>query len=93
SFHYGAVSAADFPADIWRRLLLREIRRRAGRPYLYESPQGLPELRAALADYLGRARAIRARPEDIMIVNGSQQAIDLTLRVLVDPEAAVVAED
>lgn len=93
NFHYGAVSAADFPADIWRRLLLREVRRRAGRPYLYESPQGLPELRAALSDYLGRARAVRARPEQIVIVNGSQQAIDLTLRVLVDPGDAVVVED
>lgn len=93
SFHYGTMSAADFPADIWRRLLLREIRRRAGKPYLYENPQGLPELRAALSDYLQRGRGIRTRPEQILIVNGSQQAIDLALRVLVDPEAAVVVED
>lgn len=93
SFHYGTVSAADFPADIWRRLLLREIRRRAGKPYLYENPQGLPELRAALSDYLARARAVRARPEQILIVNGSQQAVDLALRVLVDPGDTVVVED
>jgi len=93
SFHYGTVSAADFPVDIWRRLLLREIRRRSGQPYLYENPQGLPELRAALSDYLQRGRGIRARPEQILIVNGSQQAIDLALRVLVDPDAAVVVED
>jgi len=93
SFDYGTVSAADFPADIWRRLLLREIRRRAGKPYLYENPQGLPELRAALSDYLARARAVRARPEQILIVNGSQQAVDLTLRVLVDPGDGVVVED
>jgi GntR family transcriptional regulator/MocR family aminotransferase len=93
SFHYGTVSAADFPADTWRRLLLREIRRRAGKPYLYENPQGLPELRAALSDYLSRARGVRARPEQILIVNGSQQAVDLALRVLVDPGDAVVVED
>lgn len=93
SFDHGIVSAADFPADTWRRLLLREIRRRADKPYHYENPQGLPELRAALSDYLGRARAIRARPEQILIVNGSQQAIDLALRVLVDPGDAVVIED
>jgi GntR family transcriptional regulator/MocR family aminotransferase len=93
SFHYGAVNAADFPADLWRRLVLREIGRRADKPYLYENPQGLPELRAALSDYLLRARAIEAGPEQILIVNGSQQAIDLTLRVLVDPGSAVVVED
>lgn len=92
NFHYGAVNAADFPADVWRRLLLREVRRRVGRPYLYESPQGLPELRAALSDYLGRARAVRTHPEQIVIVNGSQQAIDLALRVLVDPGEQVVVE-
>lgn len=93
SFHYGTVSAADFPADIWRRLLLREIRRRAGKPYLYENPQGLPELRAALSDYLQRGRGIHACPEQVLIVNGSQQAIDLALRVLIDPDSAVVVED
>jgi GntR family transcriptional regulator/MocR family aminotransferase len=93
SFDYGTVSAADFPADIWRRLLMREVRRRAGKPYLYENPQGLPELRAALSEYLGRARGVRARPEQILIVNGSQQAIDLALRVLVDPGDQVVIED
>lgn len=93
SFNYGTVSAADFPADIWRRLLLREIRRRVGKPYLYENPQGLPELRAALADYLQRGRWIDARPEQILIVNGSQQAIDLALRVLVDPNSPVVVEE
>ncbi|HEY3147127.1 MAG TPA: PLP-dependent aminotransferase family protein [Dongiaceae bacterium] len=93
SFHYGTISAADFPADIWRRLLLREIRRRAGKPYLYENPHGLPELRGALSDYLQRGRGIHARPEQILIVNGSQQAIDLALRVLVDPDSAVVVED
>jgi GntR family transcriptional regulator/MocR family aminotransferase len=93
SFDYGTVSAADFPADTWRRLLLREIRRRADKPYLYENPQGLPELRAALSDYLSRVRAVRARPEQILIVNGSQQAVDLALRVLVDPGDTVVIED
>jgi GntR family transcriptional regulator/MocR family aminotransferase len=50
-------------------------------------------LREAIADYLHRARAVVCEPEQIVIVNGSQQALDLAARVLLDPGAGVVIEE
>ncbi|MGH2389613.1 MAG: PLP-dependent aminotransferase family protein, partial [Chloroflexota bacterium] len=44
-------------------------------------------------DYLRRARAVRCTPEQVLIVNGSQQALDLLARVCLDPGDAVVLED
>ena len=51
----------------------------------YQPPGGAIELREALAGYLSRARGVVCAPEQILIVHGSQQAIDLTTRLLVDP--------
>jgi GntR family transcriptional regulator/MocR family aminotransferase len=40
----------------------------------YDDPRGRPELRAALAEYLARARGVRAAPEHILICSGFAQA-------------------
>jgi GntR family transcriptional regulator/MocR family aminotransferase len=59
----------------------------------YQPPGGAVELREALAGYLARARGVVCAPEQIVIVHGSQQAIDLTARLLVDPGDGVVLEE
>jgi len=59
----------------------------------YPRTQGLPELRQAVCDYLGRRRGIRVAPEQVLIVNGAQQALSLAARVLVDEGEPVVLED
>ena len=51
------------------------------------------ELREALAGYLSRSRGVVCAPEQILVVRGSQQAIDLTTRLLVDPGDHVVLEE
>ena len=45
----------------------------------YGSAAGFYPLRQAIADYLGRARGVRCAAEDVVIVSGAQQAIDLSL--------------
>jgi GntR family transcriptional regulator / MocR family aminotransferase len=50
-------------------------------------------LRTAIADYLGRARAVQCDPSQMVIVNGTQQALDLILRVLVEPGETIALED
>lgn len=59
----------------------------------YDDPQGRYELRAQIANYLNAARGLLCSPEQIIIVNGSQQAVDLALRVLVDPGEKIWLED
>ena len=55
--------------------------------------RGSPALRAALAGYLRRSRGIACEPDELLIVNGSQQALDLAARVLLDRGDRAVVEE
>ena len=92
-FRYGEPAYADLPLAAWSRLLGRRARRLSVRRLAYQAPGGAPELREALAGYLARARGVRAVPDQLVVVRGSQQAIDLTTRLLVDPGDTVVLEE
>lgn len=91
-FRYGELSGGDFPTLAWRRALTRVAMRRPTR-LRYGDPRGLPELRGALQAYLWRARGLRCEAEDILIVNGTQQGLDLCARLLLDAGDAVVFEE
>lgn len=94
-FRYGAVSSGDFPYRDWKKLISRTLlaSRTNAAPLAYADPQGLFELRRALAEYLAQARGIVADARQIVIVNGSQQAIDITARLLLEPGDGVVIEE
>jgi GntR family transcriptional regulator/MocR family aminotransferase len=89
---YGDLAGEDFPVRAWRRALDGVLARRPAR-LAYADPRGLPELRHALQAYLWRARGLRCAPEQVVVVNGSQQALDLCARLLLDPGDGVVIED
>src|SRR5258707_944919 len=57
----------------------------------YPDPRGLPELRAALAGYLGRARGVVASPENVIICAGFAHGLALICRVLAERGGAAVA--
>lgn len=92
-FRYGEPSYGDLPLETWTRLLGRRARKLSVRRLAYQAPGGAPELREALAGYLARARGVVCEPDRIVIVHGSQQAIDLATRLLVDPGATAVLEE
>jgi GntR family transcriptional regulator/MocR family aminotransferase len=92
-FRYGRPAIGDFPHALWRRLLARRARRASHRALDYGPPEGLPELRAALADYLRRSRAVVCDESQIVVVSGSQQALDLVGRVLFDAGDRVLLEE
>ena len=79
------------PADWLRECLLDVAGKLAGRSLQYGATEGLPALRSASADLL-QQRGLQAQARDLLITTGSQQAIDLLARVLVEPGAAVAAE-
>ena len=89
---YGDLNGADFPMLAWRRALNRASLRRSER-LRYSDPQGWAPLRAALQSYLWRARGISCTPEQIIVVNGSQQGLDLCARLLLDPGDRFVMEN
>jgi GntR family transcriptional regulator/MocR family aminotransferase len=93
----GAFSVGQPPVDglsvkVWSKLVTRHSRNRDASVH-YGSPMGLACLREAVAKYLRSSRAVRCEPEQIMIVNGSQQALDLASRTLLDPESPVWVEE
>lgn len=55
--------------------------------------EGLFHLREAIAAHLNRARGLTIQANDIIITNGSQQALALLIQLLIDPNDAVVIED
>jgi len=92
-FRYGEPAYADLPYASWCRLLGRRAREATRRELDYGPPGGAPELREALAGYLARARGVACESAQLLVVSGSQQAIDLAARLLVDPGAGAVVED
>jgi len=92
-FRYGRPAFYDFPQETWCRLLARRARRASVRQLDYGPPEGREELRQAVAHYLLRARGVVCTAEQVLIVNGSQQALDLSARVLLDTGDGVAIEE
>jgi GntR family transcriptional regulator / MocR family aminotransferase len=92
-FRYGLPDLEAFPFDIWRKLLARHIRAAAAAPLMYGAPEGSIRLREVITGYLRRARGVQCDPDQVIVVNGSQQALDLIARTLIDPDDVVVIEN
>lgn len=91
-FRYGDIAAADFPSLAWRRALTKAATTSGSRRLRYQEPQGSLALRTSLQAYLWRARSLRCSHEQIIVVNGSQQGLDLCARLLLDPGDRFVIE-
>jgi len=81
------------PLRTWSRLVARHVRGANATLLSYGSAMGHEPLREAVAAYLRTARAVRCEKEQIMAVSGSQQALDLAARVLLDPGCEVWVEE
>jgi len=92
-FLYGRSDLEVFPFEAWRRILARRARMAPARQFDYGSPLGNTELREAISNHLRRSRAVVCDPEQIIVVSGSQQALDLVARVLVEPGDSVAIEN
>src|SRR5215469_3508149 len=85
-FSPGTPDRENFPSTLWRRLVGRHLRRLAPSLFNYaEHSPGDVRLRSEIAAYVTRLRAVRCSPEQIIIVNGSQQGLDLCARLLIEP--------
>jgi GntR family transcriptional regulator/MocR family aminotransferase len=88
-----AAAFEDFPWPVWSRLLARPWRRPSPALVAGIDRAGLPALRRAVADMLGASRAMSCSPEQVLITTGSQQALDIACRLLIDPGEKVMVED
>jgi GntR family transcriptional regulator / MocR family aminotransferase len=78
----GSPDVSAFPVAAWLRAARRALNRAPFGALDYGDPRGQPELRAALAEYLARARGVRASPERIIVCTGFAQAFGLVCQVL-----------
>jgi GntR family transcriptional regulator/MocR family aminotransferase len=92
-FSYGRSDVESFPFEQWQRILHRRERRVRVRELDYGPAAGTDALREAIAAHVRRSRAVVCDPGQVIVVNGSQQALDLVARVLIEPGDRVAIED
>jgi len=69
---------------LWRRLLSRHCRFSSDIFGYAQDSRGYEPLREAIASYISRSRAVQCKPDQVIIVSGSQQALDLVTRLLIN---------
>lgn len=93
SFRYGRPAFEQFPMQLWRKLLSRHCRNCSDWLDYATDPMGYQPLREAIAHHLSRFRAVQCKPEQVLITNGTQQALSLIVHLLIDPGDAIALED
>lgn len=91
-FWIGRPDPHSFPIKKWARLINKRLLSAGSALTEYRDPAGYADLRAAIADHLRPARGIVASPEQILIVGGSQDALNLVSRMLVRRGTTAVFE-
>lgn len=81
-----------FPAESVREALDAAIHEHGTSSLDYAPPEGLPALRQWIASRL-ESRGVPVSPEQIVVVNGSQQGLDLVARLLLVPDDTVLVEE
>jgi GntR family transcriptional regulator/MocR family aminotransferase len=90
AFRVGVSDTRHFPVNIWSALMARHARAPASRTI---GPMGYWPLRVAICDYLRAARSVRCTPDQVMVVGGTQQGLQIAAHVLLGPRDEVWVEE
>jgi len=93
AFGVGQVDFDQFPLAQWNSLVTRHCRGTNANYLDYCGAMGSKRLRESLAIYLRTSRGVSCDADQIMIVSGSQQALDLCVRVLLGAGSRVWMEE
>jgi GntR family transcriptional regulator/MocR family aminotransferase len=93
AFSIGQLAFEHFPFQVWSNLVVRHARKVRTKSLNYSDPMGSRDFRETIATYLRTARAVHCTMRQIMVVSGSQQALDLCARVLLNPGSPVWVEE
>jgi len=88
-----APSPDEFPVATWAQIAARCLRGATRRLLADRDCRGYRPLREAIANYLGEARGVKCTADEVIIVSGIQHGLDLTIRVLLNPDDTVCVED
>jgi GntR family transcriptional regulator / MocR family aminotransferase len=81
-FRTGRPDVSLFPRGAWLASLRRALRDAPDARLDYGDPRGAPELRGALARYLGRVRGVACDPERVVVTSGMAQGMAIFARAL-----------
>jgi len=84
---------AEFPTKLWGGIAARRARTFGSWLQTEDDGRGYRPLREAIAHYLGLSRSVRCSADQIILVSGVQQALDLLARLLLKPDDPVWMED
>jgi GntR family transcriptional regulator/MocR family aminotransferase len=88
------VPALDlFPTTLWAQITARRLRRASMNLLLGCDAMGYGPLRDAVASYLNASRGVKCVSEQVAIVSGVQEALDLTARLILNPGDRVCMEN
>ena len=93
AFRPGFPALEAFPSAVWAKLLAKRWHDPTPDLLAPGDPAGHRPLREAIAHYLAVARAVRCHPDQVIVTAGSQQALDLAARLLLDPGDTAWIED
>ena len=89
----GVSETAQFPFDIWGRLVGRALRSFSRTSPRYREPAGHPALREAIAGHLAFSRGLSCSADQVIVTTGAQQAVDLIARCFAGAGRRVAVED
>ena len=94
SFGGGAPAMEGLPVEEVREICDEVMRRDARGPEAlqYGAPLGVKDLRQATADVLLAPKGIPADPDDVMIVNGDLEAMNLVCQLFINPGDVILVE-
>jgi GntR family transcriptional regulator/MocR family aminotransferase len=92
-FRIGAPAIDEFPSEVWGRIAGGRARNFRSWLKTESDRRGYRPLRVGIAEYLRTSRGVRCTAEQIVIVSGIQQALDLLTRLLVKKGDPIWMED
>ncbi len=92
-FQHGIPSVQDFRFDLWLKIFNKIMQRFSTKQLAEVDGAGYIGLKTAISEYLQTYRAVNCTPEQIFIINGSQQGLYLISKVLMKENDSVLLED
>ncbi|MBP1931897.1 PLP-dependent aminotransferase family protein [Ammoniphilus resinae] len=93
NFRSGIPALDLFPRKTWARLTSTIWNDTPPSTFGYDIPEGRPELRRVLSQYLLKTRGVDCHPDQIVITSGATQAMTLVSKLLLSPNDTVIMED
>src|SRR6202790_1929561 len=93
AFRVSLPALDHFPIGVWSKLVARHSRRPPKGIMAYGDAMGYLPFREAIAEYLGAVRGVRCESSQILVTTGSQQALQISAQLLLDPKDRVWIEE